>query len=262
MSENLSETDVTAEAVDGSEAEELEESTEVEDLEAGNGEEVSDDDETGSEVEFVNLDGEEITLDEIREMKQGQLRQSDYTRKTQALAEQRKATQAMADNLDSSIKAIESMIHEDENDEDLEELLEDDPSEYLKREKRIKAKKDKLDKAKKTLDKVKEARAKEESEALLDLMSSEWTSKKAQDDDISLCMKYAEKLGFTNEDLSKYSDHRVYKALIDGAKYAKLKSEKPVVNKRKLSATKKTSKKAAPKQNNEQKTLGQLLYGG
>ena len=37
------------------------------------------------------VDGEKITIDQIKEWKQNGLRQSDYTRKTQELAEQRKA---------------------------------------------------------------------------------------------------------------------------------------------------------------------------
>lgn len=43
------------------------------------------------------VDGEEVTLDDIREYKKGYLRQSDYTQKTQSVAAQRKeAAQAIA----------------------------------------------------------------------------------------------------------------------------------------------------------------------
>lgn len=42
------------------------------------------------EDQVILVDGERLTLDEIREFKQGGLRQSDYTRKTQALAEERR----------------------------------------------------------------------------------------------------------------------------------------------------------------------------
>lgn len=43
------------------------------------------------EVPKFNIDGEDFTLDQIKEWKQNGLRQSDYTKKTQELAEQRKA---------------------------------------------------------------------------------------------------------------------------------------------------------------------------
>lgn len=43
-----------------------------------------------TEENYIEIDGEKYTLDDIKEFKQGYLRQSDYTRKTQELARQRK----------------------------------------------------------------------------------------------------------------------------------------------------------------------------
>lgn len=55
--------------------------------------------ETTAEVPPVfNIDGEEITLDQIKEWKADGLRQADYTRKTQEIAEQRRQIEAMAQN--------------------------------------------------------------------------------------------------------------------------------------------------------------------
>lgn len=41
------------------------------------------------ELDRLNIDGEEFTIDEIREWRKGNLRQSDYTKKTTELAKQR-----------------------------------------------------------------------------------------------------------------------------------------------------------------------------
>jgi hypothetical protein len=41
----------------------------------------------------LDLDGEKLTLEQIKEFKKGYMRQSDYTRKTQEIATQRKETQ-------------------------------------------------------------------------------------------------------------------------------------------------------------------------
>ena len=49
------------------------------------------------------VDGQEVSLDEL---KLGYLRQSDYTRKTQAAAEQRKAAEAQQQNYESSLQAL------------------------------------------------------------------------------------------------------------------------------------------------------------
>lgn len=43
-----------------------------------------------TEENYIEIDGEKYTLDDIKEFRQGYLRQSDYTRKTQELARQRK----------------------------------------------------------------------------------------------------------------------------------------------------------------------------
>lgn len=50
-------------------------------------------------VDKFNIDGEEITLEQIKEWKQNGLRQSDYTKKTQELAQQRKELEALKGDL-------------------------------------------------------------------------------------------------------------------------------------------------------------------
>lgn len=51
-------------------------------------------------VDKYTIDGEDVTLDQIKEWKQNGLRQSDYTRKTQELAEQRKHANEYVSDLD------------------------------------------------------------------------------------------------------------------------------------------------------------------
>lgn len=46
-------------------------------------------------VDKFNIDGEDFTIEQIKEWKQNGLRQSDYTKKTQELAEQRKQLEAL-----------------------------------------------------------------------------------------------------------------------------------------------------------------------
>ena len=48
---------------------------------------------TEPEIVKYDIDGEQFTVDEIREWRKGNLRQADYTRKTQELAKQRKEAQ-------------------------------------------------------------------------------------------------------------------------------------------------------------------------
>lgn len=60
------------------------------------GENVADTNTTEPEETKINIDGEEFTLEQIKEFRQGYMRQSDYTKKTQSIASQRKeAEQAL-----------------------------------------------------------------------------------------------------------------------------------------------------------------------
>lgn len=59
--------------------------------------------ETEEAPQTFEVDGQEVSLDEL---KLGYLRQSDYTRKTQAAAEQRKAAEAQQQNYASSLQSL------------------------------------------------------------------------------------------------------------------------------------------------------------
>jgi len=88
---------------------------------------------------YVDIDGREVSLSDIKEWEQGSLRQSDYTRKTQELAEQRKALEAKMTDMDGKTTALDDHIAEleglavtQQQEINWDELREYDPSEYLK----------------------------------------------------------------------------------------------------------------------------------
>ena len=260
MLDNLNEPSDTT----GSESEDLDETTENEDLDDTTGTGNGEGEEEDEGVEVIEIDGDEYTLDQIREMKGSGLRQSDYTRKTQALANERSQVTALSDTLASTIKALEGMIGEEESADDLDELLNDDPSEYIRRQNRIKAKKGKLQEAKDSQSNALRLKQAEESQKLVLAMDGWADSTKGQDvqkRDLEAGLKYAGKLGFSNEELNSIADHRVLKAIIDAGKFSEAKDKKPALKKRKIITTKKTSKNKAPAGQEGEKTLGQLLYG-
>jgi hypothetical protein len=59
-----------------------------------------------------NIDGEEMTIEQIRELKKGNMRQSDYTKKTQELADQRKEIEKLRVELESSPEAEGKVMKE------------------------------------------------------------------------------------------------------------------------------------------------------
>jgi len=131
--------EVTPDEVEVEEVEELPETLEaaVETVETGEPEQAD-------ELEDIyDVGGREITLKRIEELEQGNLMQSDYTRKTQVLAEDRKLFEAVKEStttknqqLDDSISQLKVFIDEFDTTEvdgmTLEELRDIDPSQYLK----------------------------------------------------------------------------------------------------------------------------------
>lgn len=81
----------------------------------------------------VKVDGKEIRVTE-REAAEGYSRTADYTRKTQAVAEQRKAVEALHARLTERLKEYEGLLDEalrTVKPEDLERLRAEDPQQYL-----------------------------------------------------------------------------------------------------------------------------------
>ena len=269
MLENLSETsEVTdkffnSDVEDSVEQPETDETTDEEIIEESDAEEIEESEDDEEQQESITVNGEEITPAQIEEMQKQQLMHADYTKKTQAISEERKQIVALNSDLTSSIEILESLIVEEENADDLNELLEDnDTAEYIRRTKQIEAKKAKLVEAKKRqADALKSTQA-AENQKLVTVMT-EWSDPKSgattQKADIDAALSYASEIGLDSDSLDKLSDHRIIRALIDAGKFRKLKDSKPEVKKRKTTASKKTSKKTA--QGKKTKSLTELFYG-
>lgn len=97
--------------------------------------------ETEPQVSTYDIDGEQFTIDEIREWRKGNLRQSDYTKKTQELARQRKEAK----------EALEVYNYLMSNQELVKKLVEIDTNNPLEANKA----KEKLDPIRKELEDVK-----------------------------------------------------------------------------------------------------------
>lgn len=196
----------------------------------------SENEETQEDV-FYEIDGEEIPVDQILEWKNGHLRLSDYTKKTQELATQKKSLAAdYAQKLDAYVKTFEEIVLEDQKSIDWDELREIDPSEYLKQkeiqEKRLSA----LKKAKAESGGLNESNRKEkqaeETQKLFEAMPG-WTDAKGVvnakivNDEFALMGQYAASLGYTAEEMQNMLDHRQYVALLKAAKFDALKTKAP-----------------------------------
>lgn len=233
---------------------ELVDDTDIDDVEEEEGEE--------TETEELDEDADVVTLsqDEYKTLKDQQLMHANFTKKTMALAEERKAVAKTADDLGNMIDQLKGAIGDEEDSAELRELLEDgDTAEYLRRTEAIKSRKAMLKKAEKLrADQLVETQ-RQENQVLIDIMGDQWSDASKQKADIDAALAYAKANGWTDSELNAISSHRITKALIDAGRGEAIKSAKPEV-KRKTRPT----KKAAPTKKpvvKKQKSTAELFYG-
>jgi len=202
---------------------------------------------------YVKVDGEEqeVTLDELRN---GYQRQADYTRKSQALAEQRKAyeanLQAIQSEREQYSQALEMMAAQQKNELaqyeniDWKTLKEDDPMEYMEKRLEYQETRDKIARVEQERQRVAAEQQQRVQQQLSEIMQTEFTKLKealpAYADPSSNLKNelrdYGLSLGFSQQDLDSISDHRVvlvlHKAMLQDraaqGTVRKAKASKPV----------------------------------
>lgn len=238
-----------ADADDSEEAEDGQ--TEDEEDEADSEEESDDDAEDDDKAEqLVEIDGEQLTLEEV---KLGYLRQSDYTKKTQAVAEQRKAveeeSQYYASTLNSLLTAVGADVQRFQG-VDWERAAVENPDQYRQAKQAYEHSlqtfngirgqvEDFVERTKKTQEAALKAQAKE-AVAVLKATIPGWSN-----DLYAQIGEYAQKeLGFAPEEFNNIADHRAIRSIWDSMQYTrgrKVVTEKKV----KVAPTKTLSDKRA-----------------
>jgi hypothetical protein len=233
-------------------AEETVEDSEPEEMEAS--EEVQEQEEPPRYRVRVDNEEVEVTLDELMK---GYSRTSDYTKKTQTLAEQRKAVEAERGRIEEAAKLRDAyaqrlqMVEQVLNsapEENLAELKETDPIGYAvkiaersEREKQLAAvRQERL--------KLEQQRQAEQQERLRTQIASEADKLRSAIPDMADEVKgevlrkeirdFAKSIGFSEQELAQVYDHRAVVTLYNAMQWQKLQSQK-------VSATKKVAE--APK---------------
>ena len=208
-------------------------------------------DETKPEVFTVKVDGKEVevTLDELQK---GYSRTQDYTRKTQQLAEARKAAEselqairAEREQYAQLLGALSEQVKTAAEPKiDWDRLYKEDPIEYVRqrevmRENREKAaaiqaeQKRLADIAQQEQMQQFQAVKAKESEALLEALPA-WKDPAKAKAEKAMLVEFGQKMGFTPQELGNIFDHRVVLALRKAALYdqmqAKRQGIKPVTN--------------------------------
>ena len=205
---------------------------------------------------FYDLDGEEVRATQLREWKSGNLRQSDYTRKTQVHAEevkqfkqQQEEFSGKSQKLESKIAELESLLSEDiPSAEDIKEWREYEPEKYIEyTEKKTKREQLLADSKKLVPEKTNNFQAEYTSFAQsingVDDSGQATESFKA---DIALMTKYAESNGLTHDDISGFKSGH-FKLLLDAAKFNDGKTKNAAIAKKVRKAPVSTKPKAGAK---------------
>lgn len=233
VSEDTPELEAEEVALEVEESEEL--SEEVSDVQVS---------ESGEDQDTLiyEINGKEYTQEQLTEALEGNMRLSDYTRKTQEVAENRKSVAAKAekqdqllDTLQSHIDLLADMTDAEFKDIDWDELRDDNASEYLKLKEKKESKQGKLDKAKsdrqQMLDDKRKDLAGAESAKLFDAMG--WNDNPTrQQEDLDQIQAYLKQAGWTNEEFSDIINHKHMLTILDAAKYHELKSKAPATTKK------------------------------
>src|SRR6056300_88511 len=202
---------------------------------------------TNQELYRVVVDGQEqeVTLDELMK---GYSRQSDYTRKTEKLSQDRKSVEELKneytrqneeakikrDQYEKQIQILSEQLKQSEPSKvDLDRLYEDDPAEYV----RVKAEQDRrkelLEKANQERHRIQSEKQEEQSkqynaylEQQRELLAQKlpiYADKEKGPEFVKNLTSYAKEIGYTDQEINMLVDHRSVIMLANAYRYDKLK---------------------------------------
>ncbi|MCC2615939.1 hypothetical protein LJ739_06770 [Aestuariibacter halophilus] len=213
--------------------------------ETGTDDEQEDGEEEEADDLYLDLDGEEVSLEEVRKWKEQastaeseRMMQSDYSKKTAELADQRKALNDKAAALDDLIPQLEALIKLDD-ETDLEALKEDDPEEYIIQKEAADNRKQLLEKAKSAhserQETLSEEQKVEEAQKLWEAQPH-WRDKDGNvteqyKQDMADMQQYLKDQGYSQEEVTSLRAHH-FITILDAVRYQKTKTKADAVRKK------------------------------
>ena len=180
----------------------------------------------------------EVTLDELRN---GYSRDADYRQKTEELSNQRKNFQSESEkqrlNYSQKLNQVNELmsmaqkeLNAEKNSVDLEQMYEDDPTEAMRVEHRLRKKQERLDSVKaktQAEQKVQFDTFLQEQKQLLEKKMPEFTDP-AKVSTLKANMKSTlNNYGFNDQEVAQVYDHRIVMLVNDAMKYRNLQNSKP-----------------------------------
>ena len=250
------EVEATEETEDDEDILQADEAEEDETEEAEEAEEVVEAEEEPVQTYRVRVGDDEVDLT-LDELQSGYMRQSDYTRKTQQVAEGRKKAEAELQALEAQrqsyaeqLAAVEAALQQSEPTQEFwDNLNAEDPLEYIRqrdayRDRReamaqVQAERERVHQEQMaTLQAQAQERLKQEGQKLLQAIP-EWRDPDVAQKEKTAVYTYAQRhLGYTADELQAAGDHRAINALRKAYLYDELMKQKPAATKKAKKAPK------------------------
>ena len=236
------------EGEDESFEEDSEEEAEEEDVEESEEESKETEGEEEEELYAVTVNGEEVAVS-LDELLSGYSRQSDYTRKTQEIANDRKEMESLQGQYNSQMatiqqerqhymEALQGIITNSASglskysDVDWENLKETDPIEYVTKREELRQSQEKVQALQREQHQTHQRHQHEAQNMRAQIVQEEfgklveklpeWGEEDKQKEIASGIRSYASTQGFTEEELNSLVDHRSLLVLMKAQKYDKL----------------------------------------
>lgn len=231
--------------------------------------EESDEGAEASQTFKVKVNGEEVEVP-LDELLKGYSREQDYTRKTQAIAEERKAIQSekqaaadVRDQYSSRLEAVEQIIQQTEPRVD-QSLRQSNPAEWsaqmlqhkmwAEQRQAVQAEKSRLEQEREQEQARERAEMVKQEAERLKAAIPEWADPAVAKVETEKLREYGLTVGFTDDELDDVIDHRAVRVLRDAMAYRELKA-KSQTTRAAVEATKVTSPgpKTAPSRATEER---------
>ena len=195
----------------------------------------------------INGNKQKVTLDELLK---GYSRESDYTKKTQDLGNQRKEVDSMQENLNKELEAVKNSrnqyaenlakltnnLKQEEKNIDWENLYESDPAEYVKLKAESDKRKETIQIAQEEQNRIQQEQRSEQEKIYNDYIANErkilseklpvYADKEKGAELTKNLSNFAKESGYSDKEISMMVDHRAVLLLVDAYRYNQLKKTK------------------------------------
>ena len=226
-----------------------------------------------TDLHQVIVNGEKIDVD-LEELKAGYQKDADYRRKTEEIAIEKRELKSEEDrlknqystkmeDLNSLVATLNAEINNDYNSKELDRLWDEDPTEAAKVDRRIQKRKQTIQQAQQKLREHQQTQFQEilrEEQRKLHLRHPEIADPIKGATVKSNIVSYLSSKGFSNEDVSRIYDSRMFDVIMDGMNFKKAKEAKPNLVSKKVKPTKfvKSGVKSTKEELNSKSRLNQL----